>query len=227
MRKWLLLVVLTVGLTVPLAAQESIQTAQDFFDRLAERYSQIEDYTAQIVSERKDTVMRGSLFYKRPNLMRIDFTEPDGQVLVSDGETLQVYIPEYNVVLQQALRRQRSQSAGSLATSEGLKLMRNNYSIAYLDSPEQVPLEEGSNIMVTKLRLNWQSTTEGFRQLTLSVTDDFLIRRIEGVSINYEEIEFNFLNVQLNQNIPQARFDYEVPASANVYPDFLFEGQGS
>jgi outer membrane lipoprotein-sorting protein len=225
MRKQLALLLLLTVFLFPAAAQENIQTAQDFFDELANRYSQIEDYTAEITTERTDTTMRGTLFYKRPNRVRINFTQPEDQVLVSDGERLQVYIPEYNVVLQQSLRQRTQESMGNLATAEGLALMRNNYSIAYLDSPEPVPLEEGSEVMVTKLRLNWQSNTEGFRQLTLSVTDDFLIRRIVGVSLNYEEVEFNFTDVQLNQNIPAARFNYEAPASANVYSDFLFGGQ--
>lgn len=234
MRKQLALLALLVGVLFPAAAQNSsetaqgsIQTAQDFFDELASRYSRIEDYTAQIVTERQETEMRGTLYYKRPNLVRINFTQPEGQVLVSDGERLQVYIPEYNVVLQQALRQRTRESMSNLATAEGLTLMRNNYSIAYLDSPEAVPLEEGSDVMVTKLRLDWQSNTQGFRQLTISVSDDFLIRRIVGVSPSYDEIEFNFTDVQLNQNIPSARFDYEAPASANIYSDFLFDGQGS
>jgi outer membrane lipoprotein-sorting protein len=77
--------------------------------------------------------------------------------------------------------------------------------------------------MVTKLQLDWRSTTEGFRKLIISVTETFLIRRIVGTTANYEEIQFDFEDIRLNQNLPEARFDYEAPASANMFPNFLFE----
>jgi outer membrane lipoprotein-sorting protein len=207
----------------PLAGQE-IQTAQDFFDRLSQRYGQIEDYTAQITMTTEDKELRGTLYYKKPDMVRIDFSQPEDQVLVSNGGSLKVYIPDYNVVLQQSLSGGRSgQSGATLASSEGLALLRSNYSIAYQDSPTPVPLEEGSDVMVTKLQLDWRSTTEGFRKLIISVTETFLIRRIVGTTANYEEIQFDFEDIRLNQNLPEARFDYEAPASANMFPNFLFE----
>jgi outer membrane lipoprotein-sorting protein len=143
-------------------------------------------------------------------------------------------------VLNQALSGAGSESVTGLASSDGLKLMQENYSIAYLDSPDPVPLDSpeegqgsadafggsGSGEMVTKLRLTWRSTSEGFRELILSIDEDRLIRRIVGVTVNYDEIQFDFLDVRLNQNIPTARFDYEAPSSANLFNNFLFEQDG-
>lgn len=206
-----------------LSAQE-IRTASQFFDALAERYSGIVDYSAQIRMEREEAAYEGRISYRGPNQIRIDFEDPEEQVLVSDGRIMQVYIPQFNVVLEQELAEEDDDGDGGtgLATQEGLSLMRDGYSIAYLDSPEPTPLEEGSEEMVTKLRLNWKSAGEGFRQLTLSVTEELLIRRIEAVTVSYEEIVFDFTDIVLNEGIPTTRFDYEVPASANVFSGFLF-----
>jgi outer membrane lipoprotein-sorting protein len=227
-----------VVLAAPLSFSQDIRTAPEFFATVAERYSSISDYIAEVEMTMPEQSLTGTLFYRRPNLIRIDFAEPEDQVLVSDGETLKVYIPEYNVVLQQALTGAGENAVAGLASSDGLKLMRENYSIAYLDSPDPVPLddpEDGesadtaggeSSQMVTKLRLTWRSTSEGFRQLILSIDEDRLIRRIVGVTVGYEEIQIDFLDVRLNQNIPTARFDYEAPASANLFSDFLFEQDG-
>lgn len=210
------------------AYSQEIRTATQFFDALAQRYTGIVDYSARISMSREDAGYAGNLFYRAPNQIRINFDDPEDQVLVSDGRLLKVYIPEYNVVLQQALgERSTNEGEGTgaaLATQEGLTLMREGYSIAYLDSPDPVPLEEGSDELVTKLRLDWRVSSEGFRQLTLSITEDLLIRRIEAVTVGYEEITFDFTDIVLNEGIPTTRFEYEAPASANVYTDFLFEG---
>jgi len=229
------LILAFVAAAAPFSFSQEIRTAQEYFATVAERYSSISDYIADVEMTMPEESLTGTLFYRRPNLVRVDFSEPEGQVLVSDGETLKVYIPQYNVVLHQALSGGGGNAVAGLASSDGLRLMRENYSIAYLDSPDPVPLDEpeegeeaagGDEEMVTKLRLTWRSTSEGFRQLILSIDDDRLIRRIVGVTVGYEEIQFDFLDMRLNQNIPAARFDYEAPSSANMFSDFLFEQEG-
>ncbi|MFO8065026.1 MAG: LolA family protein [Spirochaetota bacterium] len=245
MKRFIIILAL-VAAAAPHTFSQDFDTAQEFFAVVAERYSSITDYIAEIEMTTEEETLEGTLYYRRPNLIRINFSEPEDQVLVSDGSDLKVYIPEYDVVLNQRLGRTGDESVSGLASSDGLRLMRENYSIAYLDSPDPVPLddpEDGedeededsedseedeteSDELVTKLRLTWRSSDEGFRQLTLSIDEDRLIRRISGVTANYEEVQFDFLDVRLNQNIPESRFDYEEPASANSVEDFLFEREG-
>lgn len=190
------------------------------------RYGEIEDYSATLTITTDESVTNGRMEYRIPNQVRIDFEEPAGQILVSDGETLQVYIPQFNVVLQQPLRRRTDEALATLANEQGLNLLRQNYSIAFLDSPSPVPLETGSGESVTKLRLNWRNSTEGYRQLIISIDGDLLIRRIIGVTANYQEIQFDFEDFRINEGIPDSRFDYEAPSSANLFTNFLFEGEG-
>ncbi|MFP4485167.1 MAG: LolA family protein, partial [Spirochaetaceae bacterium] len=127
---------------------QEIETSAEFFDALAERYTGIVDYSARVSMTREDAGYDGDLFYRAPNQIRLNFDEPEDQVLVSDGRVLKVYVPEYDVVLEQTLgERSTSEDPGTgaaLATQQGLTLMREGYSIAYLDSPDLVPLEEGS-----------------------------------------------------------------------------------
>ncbi len=218
-------VVTALSVSFALYAQE-IQTAAAFFEQVSVRYGEIEDYSATLTITTDESVMNGRLEYRIPNQVRIDFEEPAGQILVSDGENLQVYIPQFNVVLQQPLRRRTDEALATLANEQGLNLLRQNYSIAFLDSPSPVPLETGSEELVTKLRLNWRNSTEGYRQLIISIDDDLLIRRIIGVTANYQEIQFDFDEFRINEGIPDSRFEYEAPSSANLFTNFLFEGEG-
>lgn len=208
------------------AVAQPIQTASAFFDAVSQRYGRVENYTARLTVRSDGGVQRGTLYYRNPNRVRIDFTEPSGQVLVSNGQVLQVHIPSFNVTLRQSLQRRSAQSVATMANEQGLHLMRRNYSIAYLTGPDPVPLDEGSTERVTKLKLDWRNTDEGFRQLVLSISEDLLIRRIVGVTVNYQEVQFDFANVLINQDIPDTRFEYNSPPSANVFNNFLFEPEG-
>ncbi|HOV37733.1 MAG TPA: outer-membrane lipoprotein carrier protein LolA [Spirochaetales bacterium] len=209
-------------LSTSLGGQE-ILTAEIFFDRISNTYGEVKDYIAQVTITVEKDVMEGTLYYKTPNLLRIDFSVPAEQVLVTDGKKLTIYIPQYRVVMAQTLKRRSAAAIASMASRQGLILLKRNYSIAYLNSPNPVPLDDKSKEMVTKLRLSWKSSDEGFRELVLSVNADGIIRRIEGVTVGYQKIVFDFKNIRINENIPEGRFRYDPPASANVVENFLFD----
>jgi len=214
-------------LSLQLVSAQQILTADKYFEKISQNYAGINDYEADIAITQGKNVMKGVLYYKKPDLMRIDFSEPKDQVIVSDGTKLTIYIPKQSAVFQQTLKKSAQPSSGPLiANEEGLQLLKKNYSIAYLESPNPVPLEKDSSEMVVKLKLEWRSTGEGFRQLELDIGDKSgLIRRIIGVSAAFEKTQFDFMNIKTNQNIPQGRFKYEPPQTANIYPNFLFVPQ--
>jgi len=206
------------------AFAQDILTAERFLGTVAERYAAIKDYQAKISIESGKTVMRGTVMHKRPNLLRIDFSQPQEQVIAYNGDELTVYLPEYRAVLSQAAAAGSKAPSASLASAQGLSLLRRNYAAAYASGPGPVPLAEGSTESVIKLVLTRRSVSEGFRELKLSILPDkLLIRRIEGRTIADEAVVIDFTDIVLDQGIPEARFVYDSPASANRYNNFLFK----
>lgn len=215
-----------ICITVTAGAQ-TITTADTFFSAVSDAYAAIKDYSATISitagSGSKAEAMTGRAAFKKPNLLRIDFTNPDEQTIVFNGDQLTIYLPGYNVVLSQSVDKGAGASGASLATPQGLTLMKRYYSIAYETGSEPVPLDEGSRDRVVVLILARKTTTEMFRTIRLMVgADDKLIRRIEAENISGERIVFNFSGYALNQGILDNRFIYDSPASANIFNDFLF-----
>jgi outer membrane lipoprotein-sorting protein len=101
-------------------------------------------------------------------------------------------------------------------------MLRRNYVPSFVTGPTPVPLE-GSGEAVVKLRLTRRSASEGFREVILSVSADTkLIRRIDGTTLAGGNLRFDFTNIRINQGIPEQRFIYDSPASANMYNNFLF-----
>ncbi|MDR1353370.1 MAG: outer membrane lipoprotein carrier protein LolA [Treponema sp.] len=214
-----------VGSGLRQAAAQEIVTAERFLESVSERYKGIKDYEARIAIRSGNTNMYGAVSHLAPSFLRIDFTTPADQVIVFDGELLTVYLPEYRAVLNQVVGggRRPGASGASLASSQGLALLRRNYVSAFVTGPGPIPLEEGSGELVVKLRLTRRSISEGFREIILSIDPATrLIRRIEGRTIADSLVRFDFSQIQTNQGIPEGRFLYDSPASANLYNNFLF-----
>ena len=201
---------------------QNIWTASDFFKEISKLYSSFSTYEADIQIAYDKTEMAGKVSYKSPDLLRIDFSEPENQVIVFNGELLTIYLPESAAILQQSVQK-GGNSGASLATAQGLVLMNRYYSVAYEVGPSPVPLDSNSSEMVVKLLLTRRNSSESFRTIQLAVNPSTkLIRRIEAETTKGETYVFNFLDYRLNPEIPDQRFIYDPPSSANNYNNFLF-----
>ncbi len=209
-----------------LAFSQSILTAAAFFQSVSGEYGKINDYEADISLKKQKSVMEGRVSFKRPDLLRIDFTKPSDQVICFNGDTLTIYLSEIPAILNQNVESTGSNNAANLATPQGLSLMSRYYSIAYENGQDAETLEEGSTEQVVKLRLSRRNTTEAFRYIYLSVLPDSkLIRRIVAVTPQNEQYQFDFTNYTINQGISDQRFIYDPPTDANNYNNFLFSEQ--
>ncbi|MDR0710323.1 MAG: outer membrane lipoprotein carrier protein LolA [Spirochaetaceae bacterium] len=204
---------------------QEIITAERYLEMVSEYYGGIRDYEASITIRSGNSDMYGRVSHLSPSFLRIDFTSPADQVIVYNGELLTVYLPEYRAVLNQTItqgRRPPSSGAG-LASAQGLSLLRRNYVPVFVTGPDPVPLDEKTSDKVVKLRLTRRSVSEGFREIILNIDpESLLIRRIEGRTIAEGLVRFDFSNIRINQGIPEQRFIYDSPASANLYNNFLF-----
>ena len=226
MRQWLLVLLFLGGAVFSVFPQE-IVTADKYLDSVAERYAGIKDYEARVVIRSNSTDMIGNLSFLSPYFLRIDFTKPSEQVLVFDGELLTIYIPDLRAVLNQTVtptRRTNTPAGGaSLASAQGLQLLRRGYVPAFVSGPDPVPLDDKEKDPVVKLRLTRRLSSEGFREIILSIDPETrLIRRIEGRTNADALVRFDFTDIKTNLGIPEQRFVYDSPASANLYNNFLF-----
>jgi outer membrane lipoprotein carrier protein len=211
--------------TASIASAQEIITASQYFDQVAERYGQVEDYQAKISIATGKDVMSGAIAFKSPSNLRIDFSDPAEQVIAFDGQTLTVYVPAYKAVLSQAAGKAGAGSAG-LASREGLKMMKRSYGVAFEKDPSPVPLEDAPGEKAVILVLTRTTVAEGFKTIKLYVNPESkLIRRMEGWTLSGDKLRFDFRDIAVNTGIPASRFLYDSPASANVYNNFLFKNE--
>ena len=221
MRQVSILFTFLIYAVFPLFSQE-IVTADRYLESVSTRYTEIRDYEARVIIRSGSTDMTGSLSYLEPFFLRIDFTEPAEQVMVFNGQLLTIYVPRLRAVLNQTVAPMR-RSGASFATAQGLQLLRRGYVSTFLTGPEPVPLDDRNREPVVKLRLTRRLLSEGFREIILSIDPQtLLIRCIEGRTIADAYVRFDFTNVRTNVGIPEQRFVYDSPPTANLYNNFLF-----
>jgi len=204
---------------------QEIITAERYLEMVSDRYGTVRDYEAEVVIRSGPSDMAGSLSYLSPSFLRIDFSRPAGQVIVFNGELLTIHLPEFRATLNQGINQsRRTPAAGaSIASAQGLSMLRRNYVPSFLVGPEPVPLDPGSNEQVVKLRLTRRTVSEGYREIILCINPETrLIRRMDGRTIAEGEVRFDFTAIKINQGIPEQRFLYDAPPTANMINNFLF-----
>lgn len=242
------MIAMVMGTDVTVARE--LVTATMFFEDVARTYAAIQDYQANVViatrrigrtaddgtqagqkwcgSEQHEVElsrMEGVLSFKHPDLLRIDFTRPAGQVMVSNGEVLTIYIPALDYIIEQSLTAAATPAAASLpnptASVLGLRFLRANYGIAYERGPDPVPLGDESGQQVVRLLLERRVPEEAFDTIEVAVGEDDLIRCIVGQYRSGDRVAIEFRALRTDRSIPDARFRYEPPPDANVYRDLL------
>lgn len=217
-----LVAVLVFSLFSATVSAQAITTASAYFKTISEYYGTLKDYEADFDIRADKQDMAGKVSYKKPDLLRLDFTSPAEQVIVFNGDMLTVYLPDSSAVLQQSVKSEGG-NAANLNSAQGLSLLSRYYVVAYEIGQDPVPLEEGSAERVVKLVLNRRNSSEAFRYIKLAVNAETkLIRRVEAVTSRGEMFTFNFTGYKLNQDISDQRFIYDPPSSANNYNNFLF-----
>ncbi len=205
---------------------QDIVTAARYFDTVSEKYGSVADYTAKVAIQQGKSSMDGTILYKNPNKLRIEFSNPAGQVINSDGKTLTVFLPRYSVAFTQELKKRSDAAIAAMASKQGLNLLKSSYSIGYVIGPDPVPLDGTTGESVVKLKLTWRSGSQAFRELELSVSSSGYIRRIVGITAAQQTIQFDFTAIKTNIGIPDNRFDYDSPPTANMIHNFLFAPEG-
>jgi len=199
------------------------EAADVFFTRLSAAYSAVKDYQATLTITRGKEVDTGELSYKSPVFIYVRFSAPQGQVINFNGQDLIIYDPVDAVVLKQTFPKKSPAQLEGLVSSQGLNLWQHNYTISWLVGPDPVPLDEGSREQVLKLKLQSKGGTL-YSQMIVSVSPaQLLVRRVEGTLGSGDRVVMDFTDVQTNEGIPDARFDYKEPPNVYMQPDWLFD----
>jgi outer membrane lipoprotein carrier protein len=191
-------------------------TVSDIVDNIKKRFAKIESYQANftIVTDKagKTRQQTGVIKYKSNNKLSIEFTQPHGQKIVSNGKSMWIYIPSMNVVAEQDL----SSDSGifTSGTRSGLNWLFSKYHYRF-DSKEQ-PVEQDDGTKKYTLFLKQKESRSGYRKLKLWVSEQYFIVRARGETTTGKTVDITFSNLKINTQMPNSIFKFDMPAHARV-----------
>ena len=190
-------------------------TVGDVVKQIQANFGKLRSYQANfnITSTRggRPSTQTGTVKYKSPDKLLIEFSNPAGQRIVSDGKTMWIYIPAMRVVAEQDLR-----SGGDVPapTASGLRRLfsRYHYRFAGKDQPE--PQKTGDPLYTLQLRQ--KETRSGYRSMKLWVNKDYMIVRAQCETSTGKTVEISFSNIKTNVDFQNALFRFEMPQGART-----------
>jgi chaperone LolA len=192
-------------------------TVSDVVKNIKEKFEDFDTYQAdfKIISDKAGAKNRqsGKVSYKKKNKMIVDFREPYGQKIVSDGKTMWLYIPSMNVVAEQDLKDE----TGSLFTTgsaSGLKRLFSKYHYKFASKNQPEVQSDGRKAYT--LSLKQKESRSGYRTLKVWVSESYLITKITGETTSGKNVEIIFENIKTDGDLANGLFKFDVPSKAKI-----------
>ena len=155
---------------------------------------------------------KGKVVFKKPGMMRWDYDQPNGKVIVSNGKKLLVYEPGDEGEKGQVLEQQISsaQLPQALAFLMGTGRLQNDFTFRMLDAKRE------GYAAGDVLELKPKRPTPHFVRLLFYVERTpalrGLVRRLLIIDSDGNRNRFDFSAIKLNGNAAAKQFDFTAPA---------------
>ncbi len=156
----------------------------------------------------QETRQKGKVQLERPRKMRWDFQQPDASTFVTDGTTMWVYSAANNQVIVSAVAA--GAQGGMTQLLDDLNQLDEQFNVVLLDGAGNaaktsylIELTPKQQTSFKKLRLTLSKKKYEVQQVLL--TDQF-----------DNQVDLSFSQIKINQDIPDATFNFQVPAGAQV-----------
>ena len=214
-----------------IVSQEELLSAKELLQKISDNFkANIKDYKAEIKWIQKENIQLGTISFKNPQKMRIDFIEPKGQVICTNGYELWLYIEYLNLVLHEnLLEKEKIKNEEGLTETiinpvlidvVGLDKFLSDYSIEYHETKERIYYKDKKQVYQLKL-IRWRSSKNGFNIIYLTVQENGLIRKVEGITAAYRHIILEIDNYEVNNNISDLIFNYKPPPHSSTVENFI------
>jgi len=208
--------ILVAAMTLAMVAQaqeKKPEAAATVVARVQKYYDATKDLRAKFEQQldspsRAPSKASGDVWLKKPGKMRWDYATPEKKLMVSDGATLWVYVPEDEQAYKQDLRGNALPAQVSFLLGEGRLDKEFDASLTKVEglAPDEIALK-----MVPK------AGTTAYRYLVFVVDDKTgQVRRTIIYGQDGSTNRLSFLEVQQNKGVDDGKFKFSPPAGTHI-----------
>ncbi len=187
---------------------EVVQKVQAFYERTSSFKSPFtQEFTATL--HNKKTSSKGTVTFAKPGKMAWEYSEPNGNRVVSDGTKLRVYEAANKQMYEQVVDKSQYPAALSFLTGQG-KLTDSFDFELFAGEKMQFP---GGHVLVGTPKL----PTPAYKKVLFYVDKaTSQVRRVLILDGQGNKNKFDFLSPKVNEAVPAALFQFTPPAGTNV-----------
>jgi len=208
------ILILLLSTTAP-ARPETIAPAgskdlRQVLDRLQRHYHDTNSFTANFTEDvtaagAPTRTRKGTVAFRKPGRMRWEFTDPDKETIVSDGETLFSYDPDLNQVLETPLK-QALKSSSATSFLLGIGNINRDFKAAFASPPTPTGLVD----LILDARTGGYKIEVGLDPKTYNLTTLTLTDQLGDVT------RIDFTDIHDNAPLPDSTFAFNVPPGADI-----------
>jgi len=169
------------------------------------------DFTQTYTWGGQPRVESGTVSFARGGLMRWTYTDPKDKLVVSDGKTVWLYIPEQKQVTRSAMKSGDDPRVPFPFFLERFDLHKVFSKIAFDDQALQA--EPGDRVLRCAPR---RALREEYSEVLMEVTPHFDIRRLVVFYPDHSVMEFTFDHLERNLAFSPGLFHFTPPVGSEV-----------
>ena len=185
---------------------------QHALDAVQKNYEKVLTYEAEFIQKSyikmmdKTQDVKGTVTIKKPGKMKWSYGAPDTQILISDGSTLWLYVPDEEQATKVPIESIYSSNTPALFLAGKGKLMQT-FNI------------ESVNLDKDPIRITLTPKADDQALIRLQLFADKKNYQITGSTV-YDKLgnktEIRFSNIKTNREIPEKTFQFQAPANVEV-----------
>jgi outer membrane lipoprotein carrier protein len=219
------LCLLLLGLcALPAAEAGKALGLDELVARVQARYDRTQHLHAQFRQETRlqgfDQVQigAGEVWILKPGMMRWDYTKPEPQTIVANGDTLWIYLPRDRQVI-------RDQVNHSLGTRTPALFLAGQAHLTELFSIARAPVQESSEAGLLPLELTPKAGALPHTLVQLGIDPtSYLVKRVRLTDPLGNITTMWFSNIDTEGRVEPSMFQFQVPPGVEVISPPVFPG---
>lgn len=160
----------------------------------------------------------GTAYFRKPGHIRFEYSNPAGNLMVSDGQTMWFYISRRNIAGRQDLTLDRQNESGrdifAAAPGAGLSRLFRRYHYRF-DDVEQPRTVDGRSMFI--LEMDQRVRTGGYEHITLYIdAETYLVYRAIGRDSTGKVTTVTFTDPQVDYPVEGNMFQFEPGSNVRV-----------
>ena len=199
---------------------------EDFVRQFESSYHAVKtiraDFTQTYTTEGRTQTESGVVYFARGGLMRWDYQQPQPKLFLSDGKTLQLYVPEEKQLTRTAVKASDDVRVPFRLLLSRLELRRVFSRIEFApDAPQHQAVDRVLRGYPKK------ALQEDYRQVLMEIGPQFDIRRLLVTLSDRSTMEFDFDHIERDVPLSRSWFQFVAPPGTEVIDQHCAACRGS